>query len=395
MTSTAEQLRVYRGPAILNFGFRPFFLGGAVWAILAIAISVPYLNGMVQVPTVLSPLDWHRHELLFGYTPAIIAGFLLTAVPNWTGRPPVVGNQLLGLAAVWVCGRLAMLVSAHIGRWTATFIDVSFLAVLVAFLAKEVISANNSRNIKIVAIVALLLAANLIFHIETNFDTGSSFGARLGLSTILILLMLIGGRIIPSFTRNWLAGRPAGRTPVQFNRFDVATIVASGVALACWTALPQHPVSIALFLACTVLHTVRLARWAGDRTLSEPLVLILHIAYAFIPIGFALTALAELAPKVLRASGALHAWTIGAIALMTLAIMTRASLGHSGRQLRTTPAIQAIYLSAFAAVATRLAAAFQFATSAMIYLSTAFWVLAFTGFIITFWPMLTKPRVSS
>ncbi|MGI9405487.1 MAG: NnrS family protein [Hyphomicrobiaceae bacterium] len=210
-----------------------------------------------------------------------------------------------------------------------------------------------------------------------------------------MLIMLIGGRIIPSFTRNWLARQPAGRMPVPFNRFDVVAMLSGGAALVSWCAMPEHALTIALTAGAAILHAVRLTRWAGDRSLAEPLVFILHIAYAFVPIGFVLVTLAACVPDALAAGDAIHAWTTGSIGLMTLAVMTRASLGHAGRALTAKPTIQAIYVFAVIAALTRLIAAFQIETTTMINVSAASWVLAFGGFVIVYWPMLTRARAMS
>ena len=212
MTTTAEQVRSYRGPAILSYGFRPFFLFGAIWSALAVAIWLPLLAGSLTLPIALSPVEWHVHELLYGYLPAIAAGFLLTAVPNWTGRLPVTGMPLLALLLVWIAGRLAMLISAWIGAPAAAAIDVLFLATLACVIGREIIHGSSKQNLKVLALIGLLLVGNVVFHLESMRPDGSSgYGMRIGIGTAVLLITVIGGRIIPSFTRNWLARRPPGR----------------------------------------------------------------------------------------------------------------------------------------------------------------------------------------
>lgn len=392
MTTSAQQIRAYRGSALLSFGFRPFFLFGALWAALAVAIWLPMLRGAVHVPTALSPIEWHVHELIFGFVPAIVAGFLLTAVPNWTGRLPVTGQPLLILVSLWVAGRLAIFFSALLGARFAAVADLAFLAALAAIVAREIIASKQRNNLKILVLVGLLFAANAAFHIENQFGAGQGHAVRAGLSAIVLLMIVIGGRIIPSFTRNWLTRRPAGALPAPFDRFDLVTVAAATCALAAWVAAPSAYLTAWIALTAAALHLARLNRWAGYRTAAEPLVLILHVAYVFIPAGFALLALAILAPGVVLPSGALHAWTVGAIALMTLAVMTRASLGHTGQSLTATRRIQAIYCSAFLAALARIAAAFGLARDPMLILSVAAWVAAFAGFAIVYGPLLTNPR---
>lgn len=395
MATTAEQMRRYTGPAILSFGFRPFFLFGAVWAAIAVALWLPMLAGQLALPSAFGPLEWHVHELLYGFLPAIIAGFLLTAVPNWTGRLPVTGAPLLALFLLWLAGRVVVLVSEWIGPLTAAVVDLAFLAGLAAVIAREIIAGKNTRNLKVLLAVGLLLVGNAVFHAEVLFGTGASYGARIGIAAAVLLIMLIGGRIIPSFTRNWLVRQGSGRLPIPFARFDIAVMLASGAALVSWIVLPDQVATAILAIVAGVLNAIRLARWAGDRTTAEPLVLVLHAAFAFVPLGFVLLALGIIAPEVLAPAGALHSWTAGAIGLMTLAVMTRASLGHTGRPLTATRGIQLIYLAVFVSALARIVAAFDIAREPLLHLSATAWVLGFGGFAVIYAPMLTRRAASS
>jgi uncharacterized protein involved in response to NO len=391
VTRTAQKISSYRGPAILSYGFRPFFLFAAAWSAAAVALWIPLLKGSLYLPTALDPIQWHTHELIFGYVPGVIAGFLLTAVPNWTGRLPVAGAPLLALFLVWAFGRLAVLCSARIGLRLAGCIDLSFLIVLASIIARELVVGGNIRNAGVLALVGLLLIANMLSYAEVFFSFGRGLGNRLGIAVILVLIMLIGGRIIPSFTRNWLTRRATGRTPAPFGRLDVATIVASSIALAVWVTVPEGQATALLGLIACALNTIRLYRWAGERTFAEPLVLILHVAYAFVPLGFFLLLLATVWPEIVSPTGALHAWTVGAIGIMTLAVMTRASLGHTGRPLTASRPIQFIYVAAMIAVLARLVAAFGLLREPMLNLSASAWVLAFVGFVVVYAPLLIRP----
>ncbi len=392
MSTSAEQIRAFTGPALLSYGFRPFFLFGALWAAIAVALWLPMLSGHLVLPSAFTPLEWHVHELVYGYVPAVIAGFLLTAVPNWTGRLPVVGTPLLVLFLTWLAGRVAMLLSLWIGARVAAVIDLTFLAALGFVVTREIIAGNNTRNLKVLGVIALLLGGNALFHLEAIARVGDGHGTRLGIAAIVMLIMLIGGRIIPSFTRNWLARRGAGRLPVPFDRFDIISMAVSGIALASWVVLPERlPTALFALTACG-FNVVRLSRWAGERTAAEPLVLILHVAYAFVPFGFLLLALGILMPGLVAASGALHGWTAGAIALMTLAVMTRASLGHTNRPLTATRPIQFIYIAALIAALARMVAAFWVLREPMLHLSATAWVLAFGGFVVTYAPLLARRR---
>lgn len=392
MTTTAEQVRGYKGPAILSYGFRPFFLSAGIWAALTVAIWLPVLAGQIALPTAFAPLEWHAHELIYGFVPAALAGFLLTAVPNWTGRLPVTGMPVLALFLIWVAGRVAIFISDWIGAPLASAIDLSFLVVLAAVVAREIIAGKNTRNLKVLIAVALLIVGNAVFHAEVIWGLWSGYGNRIGIAAAILLIMLIGGRIIPSFTRNWLVRQGPGRLPIPFSQFDAAVMVVSGLAVVSWVALPENYWTALLAVAAGVANVVRLARWAGDRTAAEPLVLVLHVAYAFIPVGFLLVAVAIWRPDVVILSGALHSWTAGAIGLMILAVMTRASLGHTGRPLTATLPITMAYAAVTVAGVARIVAAFDVARESMLHLSATAWVLGFAGFAIIYAPILTKPR---
>ena len=392
MSTSVEQMRSYAGPALLSFGFRPFFLGGAIWAVVAVTLWLPTMAGSLTLPTAFNPFEWHAHELLYGFLPAVVAGFLLTAVPNWTGRLPILGTPLLLLFLLWIMGRIAVMTSAVTGLWFAAAVDLGFLASLIAVIAREVIAGRNLRNLRVLVLVGLLLVGNAVFHVEAGLGSGSGYGKRIGIAAAVLLISLIGGRIIPSFTRNWLVKRGPGRLPVPFQRFDAFAVVAAAVALISWILAPDNIPTAILLLIAGALHAIRLARWAGERTAPERMVLVLHVGYAFVPLGFFLVSLSIFAPNVVSSSGALHGWTVGAIGLMTLGVMTRASLGHAGRGLTATWPIMALYAAALIAALARIMAAFEIARMPMLYVSAAAWAIAFGGFVLVYWPLLTRPR---
>lgn len=383
--------RNYAGPAIFSYGFRPFFLGGAVWAALAIILWIPQFIGALALPAALDPLTWHIHEMLYGYVPAIIAGFLLTAVPNWTGRLPVCGAPLAGLVLLWLAGRVAMLSTARIGLPLAAALDVAFLAVLALVALREIVAGKNWRNLRVIVVVGLLLAGNVVFHVEIIRSGAVEYGTRLGIAAVILLISLIGGRIVPSFTHNWLARRNAGRMPRPFGRFDMLTVGASSATFAAWILAPAHALTAAALMLTGLMHAVRLSRWAGHRTLTDRLVLVLHVAYAFVPAGFLLVGAAAVWPERVPDSAGIHAWTAGAIGLMTLAVMTRASLGHTGQPLVASAATQALYLFAAIAAVARILAAFT-GDMVLMHSSALAWVLAFGGFAAVYGPRLIRRR---
>jgi uncharacterized protein involved in response to NO len=385
------RLRRYQGPAVLSYGFRPFFLLGAAYAGLAILAWLPVFLGELTLTTAFAPRDWHVHEMLYGYLPAVITGFLFTAIPNWTGRLPIQGMPLLALVVVWIFGRLAVTCSAEIGWLAAMLIDISFLTLITAATGREILAGRNWRNLKVVALVGLLLVGNIAFHLEAHFTGAADYGIRAGIAVVVLLIALIGGRIIPSFTRNWLVRENPGRLPAPFAKFDVAIVILSAAALLVWV-VRQDGWFIGILLALIgVLHVIRLGRWAGDRTSGERLVLILHVGYAFIPAGFLLAAASAL--NVVPASAGIHAWMAGAAGVMTLAVMTRASLGHTGQQLIASLSTQGIYAAVVIAALARICAVIVPAwSSPLLHLAAFAWAAAFLGFAVCFGPALMSEK---
>lgn len=381
---------------VLGFGFRPFFLGAATWAVVAMALWLGFVSGAFAIAGSYGSIAWHAHELLIGYTSAAIAGFLLTAIPNWTSRLPVRGGPLLALFILWVAGRVALLAVDWTGLVAAMVVDSLFLVVFALAILREIVAGRNWRNLKTVALVLLLASANIGFHAEVYFNGAPDYSERAIIAIIIGLIMLVGGRIVPSFTRNWLARQNAARLPASFGRFDTASIVVSGVALAFWVVLPVSTWSGAGLLAAGALQAARVSRWAGLHTWPEPLVLVLHCGYACVPLGFLLVGTATLWPEMIPATGALHAWTVGAVPLMTLAVMTRATLGHTGHALTASIPTRIVYAAAVVAVLTRIAASLlPGVTLALLSLAALCWLVAFGGFAIFYGPKLLQRPVSS
>ncbi|MCL3881073.1 NnrS family protein [Marivita sp. GX14005] len=380
MSTTAELMRAWRGPAILSYGFRPFFFGSAIWALLSMALWIPMLSGAISLPTAFDPVSWHAHEFLYGYLSAVIAGFLLTAVPNWTGRLPIVGWPLGGLFLFWVLGRLIVAASLGLSPLWVALIDLTFNIMLASVLAREIVAGKNWRNLIVLAMLVVFTLGNAVFHWEAaqGAFAAQGYGLRIGLGAAIMMIGVIGGRIVPSFTRNWLVKRGETRLPTPpMRKFDKAALLALLASLLLWTALPYHPVTGAALLAAGALHTVRLARWSGHLTLAEPLVTVLHVGYAFVPLG----ALAMGGDILLGGSGLAaiqHFWMAGAIGLMTLAVMTRATLGHTGQTLAASPATSAIYIAMLVAVLARVAAGIWPEQSAALHVAAGFgWMGSF------------------
>ncbi|MCC5978483.1 MAG: NnrS family protein [Salinarimonas sp.] len=392
--ATLSRLQTPPMPTLFTYGFRPFFLFGALYGGLAILVWSAMFGHGVMLPTHFGPIDFHIHSMLYGFLPAVIAGFLLTAVPNWTGRKPISGAPLAALFALWLAGRGATIASDLIGWQLAMAIDLGFLAALALVIGREIVLAGNTRNLKVVAVLAALLVGNGLFHWEAATTGMATYGTRIGIIAGVFLVMLIGGRIIPAFTRNWLTRENSGRLPVMFNRFDLAAILVALAALALWSVMPQTMAGGVLLIVAAGLHLARLLRWAGDRTFREPLLAVLHVAYLFIPVGLLLLGLSVLDARISPSAG-LHALTGGAFGVMPLAVMARASLGHTGKALTADRATVAVFAGIVAAVLLRIAAALMPEFAAFLQMVAAFfWAAAMLGFAVAYGRLLILPRAA-
>lgn len=356
-------------------------------------IWLAVVSGFLDLPGELDPVRWHAHEMLFGYAIAVIAGFALTAVPNWTGRLPVRGKPLALLLLLWLLGRLAVAGSWFLPIGVVAVLDVAFLCVLTGFFVREIYAGRNWRNLPIAGAFGILTIANGVSYLpELDADADAAFAYRLALATIVILITLIGGRIVPSFTRNWLAKNGSDLRPAAFNRVDQAAILAVVISALVWATLPEQAPAGFLLLIASAFGAIRLSRWRGLGTLSEALVWSLHLGYAWVVVGLGLLGLSVLLAS-LPASAALHALTAGAIGTMTLAVMTRATLGHTGRELAATPATITIYvavtLSALARVASGLGVMDDIP---LLEVSGMLWVFTFLLFSVVYGPMLLGNR---
>jgi len=378
----------YAGPVFLDRGFRPFFLGGAIYA----ALAVPLWLGMIglgwSLPSTLDGRQWHLHEMLFGYTAAALSGFALTAIPNWTGRLPVSGLPLAALFSLWIAGRIATAFSA-VAPVPASVIDAAFLVVLAGVAWREVVAGKNVRNMPICGMISVLAVANVCFHVLVLRQMDTAPVERLTLSIIAFLLVLVGGRIVPSFTRNWLIKRKIATLPAQFGILDKAAMAMAALALLTWILLPETLFGALVFAFAGALLAIRLARWRGWSTTQDPLVLVLHLGYAWLPTWFLLMALHGLRPGWVEASAAIHALTAGAVGTMTLAVMTRASLGHSGRPLNADRTTIACYVLVLAGAVARVLA--PYAPNdyvAALDCAGLLWCAAFAVFAFGYAPML-------
>ncbi len=388
-----KSVRRYDGAVLFAEGFRPFFLAAGLHAVCTLPLWLLIFSGVLDPPLEVAPALWHAHEMLFGYLAAVLAGFLLTAVPNWTGRLPISGPRLAGLFLLWLLGRVAQAPWDALGI-LSPLLDVLFLVVLAAVIWREILAGRNLRNLPICLLVTAFAAANIGFHLLAmeGDPTGVLHG---GVAVAVLLIALVGGRVVPSFTRNWMAKRGEAKLPQPFGGFDKACLLVTAAALLLWVLQPLGQAAGWLMLAAGLLQALRLLRWRGWRSVAEPLVLILHLGYAWVPLGLCLLGLAALRPESVALSSGLHALTAGAVGAMTLAIMTRATLGHTGRTLTAGPATQLIYALVLIGAALRVAAPWlPLDQMALLIASGALWSGAFLGFVLVYGPMLLRRRGS-
>jgi len=385
--------RAYAGPAVLSQGFRPFFLLAGLWAVVGMLMWSGAILQDAPVPTAFTPAVWHAHAMLFGFVGAAKAGFLTTAVPNWTGRMPIQGWPLAALVGLWALGRVACAVSAVIGAPAAMALDLLFFLALPTIMAREVIAGRNWRNLPVIGATTALAAANALVHLEPVAGLDSGYGLRLAIGAYAFLMALIGGRIVPSFTRNWLAKRGSRHRPAPASSGDRAAVALTGLATLAWTVQPGHAGTAALAAAAALANAWRLSRWQGHRTGAEPLLLVLHVGYAWLPIGFALVALAALSAAVPQ-TAALHALTAGAMGLMPAAVMTRATLGHTGRALTAGTGSAILFATIALAAALRIAAPIAEGWYLdLLGASALAWIAGFGLYVALYAPMQLKPRL--
>ena len=389
-----------RQPLLLSYGFRPFFLLAGIYAVVAIAAWLAWLGlhaaGVVATrPTIAeAPHLWHGHEMLFGYAAAVVSGFLLTAVPNWTGAAPIAGPRLGLLVATWLAGRAVMWTSAFLPATLVAVIDLAYLPLLVIMAGHSLMRRPAPRNLIFLGLLALLAFANAAVHAEWLglTDDTAGWGLRLAVLTYALLIAIIGGRVVPAFTRNALMHRgETQRLPRSIAWLDGLGIAAA-LAVVIAAAAGWPPGIGAAALAAALLNGARLSRWRPLSSLGEPIVWSLHLGFAALVAGYATLAAADLGGWPSE-TAALHVIAIGAIGCMTLAVMTRAALGHTGRALAVTRPIAMAYLLVVAAALLRGFGTQLFPTHyyAVIFLAGGAWMLAFGLFMAGYARILAGP----
>ena len=380
--------------AIFNYGFRPFFLLAGVQAVVTMAVWLAVLHGMGWEMAWLAPVQWHAHEMIFGFVAAALAGFLLTAVASWTGQRGFAGPPLMVLVAIWLGGRIAMAPGLGVPQTLAATIDLAFLPAVAMAIVPSLIRAGNVRNFPLVAFLVLLFTANVLFHAPDLAAHLGIPGLTLAVDTILLMIALVGGRIVPAFTGNALRTLHRQARFPGFGWLDRGALAATAGVLVVDLIAPGGQLAGSVALVACVLHAWRLSRWRGWLTRNMPIAWVLHVAYAWIPIGLGLKGL-WLLWQLPAGAGWLHALTTGAYATMILAVMTRAALGHTGRPLVAAKPIVAAYLLITLAAATRVFAPMVAPgmPQATWTIAGVLWIAAFLLYCAVYAPILWRPRM--
>ena len=384
----AQSAAPLQGWPLLRLGFRPFYLGTALLACLAVPLWIAVFLGRIQVTLPMSPLLWHAHEMLFGFAAGVVVGFLLTAVKAWTGLETARGPLLGALALLWLAARLASLVAPYAVYAT---LDMLLLPAVAAVLLRVLIKAGNKRNIPLICLLLLMAAANLVFHLSVlgivAVPAVSALYAELAL--ILMVVSVITGRVVPMFTRNVTPGLVINMP----RKFELSLLAVTAVALALWVFAAPAPVVLVASLAAGVMHAVRLWKWHPQVTFKRPILWILHASYAWLPLGFVLLALAQLGWVV--PSLAVHAFAVGVIGGLIIGMVTRTARGHTGRPLQPSRGeVVAYALVMLAAVLRVLVPAVQPAWYAYALEGAAcLWAIAFAIYLVIYTPWLMRTRL--
>jgi len=374
-------------------GFRPFFLLAAVFAAFVLPLWLLVLESFIGLHAEFMHPYWHAHEMVFGFSVAVIAGFLLTAVGNWTGRETVVGVPLLALAALWALGRVAIALSSFVPRGIAAVIDLAFIPALMVGIGRALVLAKNKRNYVMLALLFALWLSNLASHAGALGIAGMSAwqrqGSVVGTDIVLVLILVVSARVVPMFTRN--ATRVTSIHSLPW--LDKASAISMAIFTICDIAIPAHRMTAALAALTGVFVAARSIPWGTRHTARDPLLWILHVGCWWIPIGLVLRAISSFTSAV-PSSLSTHALTVGTIGSLTLGMMARVALGHSGRMLAvskpTTFAFAALTIAGLVRVTGPL---FVSMYTASIVVAGVLWSLAFVLYLVVYVPILVVPRV--
>lgn len=377
--------------ALFRLGFRPFFLLGPLFSILSLTYFIAWMSGVVTFwPSAWDAVIWHRHEMLFGYTGAIIAGFLLTAVPNWTGHPTPKGIGLVALAGVWLLGRVCVFFSSHIPAPLVMAMDSAFFLLCALSILPALVKARNVRNYMFIVLLAGLSASNLLTHTYSEEDAElADTGINTALNIIILIMVIIGGRVIPFFTERGLSV-----TVKRSAALDKTAMTLTLAALSADIALSESRITGIFFMLAAIANGIRLAGWKTPHTLKVPLLWVLHVGFGWIIIGLAIKGLHILGYAV-PSIVATHAFTTGGIGTLTLGMMARVSLGHTGRPLAVGKFMAVAFLLVTFSALCRVLGIWLMPAFIMplLELSALCWIGAFIIFTFTYFPILLYSRI--
>ena len=377
--------------ALFDLGFRPFFLFAGVASLLLVALWIyAYAQDGLDFGYY-SAVTWHSHEMIFGYAVAVIAGFLLTAVRNWTGVQTTTGTALAGLVALWAAGRIAPLFAGVLPHWAIAVVDTAFIPVLALALSVPLLRRGQKHNLVFLVVLTALTAANIMVHLQALglAQSTASRGVYFAVYVIVFLIAILGGRVIPFFTETGIAGAKTRQwKPVELLALGSLILL---MLLDLLGAAPRLVMVVAIVTA--VAHSIRLGGWYNRGVWTVPLLWVLHLGYAWLVAGFVLKALS--AAGLLNPMLAIHAFTTAGIGTMTLGMMARVSLGHTGRMLRVGPAMTWAFVVANLAGVSRviLPILVPGMYSNWVVLAGALWGIAFAIFVIAYAGVLIRPRV--
>lgn len=397
MATIQLQEPVYRGnpgPVFFAAGFRPFFLFAAIQAAAMLPLWLVVWMGALDLGLTMPPNVWHGHEMVFGFAGAAVGGFLLTAVPNWTNTHHVSGRPLMILFAAWLAGRLAFLFAGVLPPVAVAVLDLAYLPLLAWLVGQPLVKSAKARNLAFLGILGLFWAANIAVHLDLILGIGDAEAAVYGaIAVVLLMIAVVGGRVVPSFTQGWLRmqGRPVEVKPIGWieNGGAQGSVVVAGLLAA---IVPTSTVAGVALLAAAAIHLVRLSGWHGLKTLSNPILWVLHVGYLWLVVGLALLGLSSFVDAI-APSAAIHALTAGCIGTMVLGVMSRAALGHSGRSLEVSRLTVAAYvLVSVGALLRVVAPMIDAAQVPLTHAGGTFWALAWVLFIIVYAPIVFRPR---
>jgi len=386
--STGPQPATLEGWPLLRLGFRPFYVGSALLACLSVPLWIAVFLGHFRLNLAISPVLWHAHEMLFGFAAGVIIGFLLTAVKAWTGLATPRGPLLGALAVLWLSARVAAVAAPYP---VYALLDVLLLPAVAGILLRLLIKAGNKRNIPLIMILVLLSLANLCFHLAALGVIGLPpvHALYAGLGLIVMIECVMAGRVVPMFTKNVTPGLVINIP----RKFELSTLAATGVALALWVFAPAGLVTLVACVIAAAMHAARLWMWHPRVTLKRPILWILHASYAWVPVGFALLALAQVG--VVAVSLAVHAFAVGTTGGLIIGMVTRTARGHTGRQLQVGRAEVLAYALVMGAAVLRVlvpAVAPQWYAPALAVAAFA-WAVAFALYLFVYTPWLTQTRL--